>query len=149
MAARDRAAQAGAAARAARSNPYIKAVLEDEQLRENARRALESTRAAYGRLQNGKGPAKLMDDKKLQRDVKAAASSLREATEALRSAPQRRKPRRRLGRVLLAGIVGAGLALVVSEGLRNKVLDALLGAEEEFEYTSTTTPAPPPATVPA
>ena len=27
----------------------------------------------------------------------------------------------------------------LSEGLRNKVLDALFGAEEEFEYTSSTT----------
>ena len=33
----------------------------------------------------------------------------------------------------------AGLALGLSEGLRNKVLDALFGAEEEFEYTSSTT----------
>jgi hypothetical protein len=35
-------------------------------------------------------------------------------------------------------IVGAGVALALSEGLRKKVLDALFGAEEEFEYTSTT-----------
>src|SRR3712207_8610769 len=35
--------------------------------------------------------------------------------------------------------VGAGAALALSEGLRKKVLDALFGAEEEFEYTSTTT----------
>jgi hypothetical protein len=39
-------------------------------------------------------------------------------------------------------LVGAGLALALSEGLRKKVLDGLFGAEEEFEYTSTTTPAP-------
>jgi hypothetical protein len=40
-------------------------------------------------------------------------------------------------------VVGAGLALAVSEDLRKKVLDALFGAEEEFEYTSTTAPATP------
>jgi hypothetical protein len=34
-----------------------------------------------------------------------------------------------------------GLALALSEDLRKKVLDALFGAEEEFEYTSTTTPS--------
>jgi hypothetical protein len=39
-------------------------------------------------------------------------------------------------------VVGAGLALALSEGLRKKVLDAMFGAEEEFEYTSTTTPSP-------
>ena len=31
------------------------------------------------------------------------------------------------------------MALAVSENLRKKVLDALFGAEEEFEYSSTTT----------
>ena len=46
-----------------------------------------------------------------------------------------------LGRKLLILAVGAGLALALSEGLRKKVLDALFGAEEEFEYTSTTTPS--------
>ena len=33
----------------------------------------------------------------------------------------------------------------MSEGLRKKVLDALFGAEEEFEYTSTTSSASSPA----
>ena len=36
------------------------------------------------------------------------------------------------------------MALALSEGLRKKVLDALFGAEEEFEYTSTTS-SPTPA----
>ena len=40
--------------------------------------------------------------------------------------------------VLLIAIVGAVIALAVSEGARKAVLDALFGAEEEFEYTSTT-----------
>ena len=35
--------------------------------------------------------------------------------------------------------MGAAAALALSEDLRNKVLDALFGAEEEFEYTSSTT----------
>jgi hypothetical protein len=38
--------------------------------------------------------------------------------------------------------VGGIVALVASEGLRKKVLDALFGAEEEFEYTASTTPEP-------
>src|SRR3712207_6960774 len=42
---------------------------------------------------------------------------------------------------LFRSTVAGGLALALSEGLRKKVLDALFGAEEEFEYTSTTTPA--------
>jgi hypothetical protein len=37
--------------------------------------------------------------------------------------------------------VGVGLAFALSEGLRKKALDTLFGAEEEFEYTSPTTPS--------
>ena len=43
-------------------------------------------------------------------------------------------------------VVGAVIALAVSESLRSKVLDTLFGAEEEFQYTPPVgTPAPPPA----
>jgi hypothetical protein len=37
-------------------------------------------------------------------------------------------------------LIGAGLAIALNEGLRSKVLDMLFGSEEEFEYTSTTSP---------
>jgi hypothetical protein len=39
------------------------------------------------------------------------------------------------GRKLMLLLIGAGLALAVSEKLRSKVLDTLFGAEEEFQYT--------------
>ena len=39
--------------------------------------------------------------------------------------------------------------MAASEGLRNKVLDALFGAEEEFDYSSNTSPAAPPDPPPA
>ena len=35
------------------------------------------------------------------------------------------------------------LALAVSESLRTKVLDMLFGAEEEFDYSTTTAPETP------
>jgi adenylosuccinate synthase len=137
-----KAAKAGAGAvaagKAARSNPYVQRLVEDDELRENLRTAYESARKAYERMSNGKGPAKaLLDDKKTKKELKEAATSLRDAAETLRGAKAKKKKRRR-GRVLLL-IVGAGAALALSEGLRKKVLDALFGAEEEFEYTSTTT----------
>ena len=136
-----KAAKAGAgaigAAQAARSNPYVQRVVEDEELRDNLRTAFDSAKNAYERMSNGKGPAKaILDDKKTQKELREAASSLKSAADSLRSKPKKRKRKRKL---LLVGIVGAGLALGLSEGLRNKVLDALFGAEEEFEYTSSTT----------
>jgi adenylosuccinate synthase len=141
MAAKKKAAKAGAGAYAAgkavRSNPYVQRFIEDEELRENLRSAFVSARKAYGRV-NGKGPAKALDDKKVQRELKDAASSLKDAADSLRGSKKRKRGK---GRILLVGIVGAGLALALSEGLRKKALDALFGAEEEFEYTASTTPA--------
>jgi adenylosuccinate synthase len=142
MAAKKKAAKAGAGAVAAgnavRSNEYVQRLVEDEDLRDNLRTAFDSARKAYARI-NGKGPMKaLTEDKKTQKELKEAASSLRDAAEALRGGKKKRK--RRFGKLLLVGIVGGGLALALSEDLRKKALDALFGAEEEFEYTSSTTP---------
>jgi len=144
MPAKKRAAKAGAGAVAAgqavRSNPYVQRLIEDDDLRDNLRTAFESARKAYTRMSNGKGPVRgLTEDKKVQKELREAATSLRDAADSLRGS--KRKKRRR-GRVLLIGLVGAGLALALSEGLRKKVLDALFGAEEEFEYTASTTPEP-------
>ena len=142
--AKSKAAKAGAAAAAARNNPYLQRLVEDDDLRENIRTAYESARTAYTRLNNGKRPSKVvMDDKKFQKNVKQAANALRDAGDALREGPKRR--RGGLGRKLLFLLVAGGVALALSEGLRKTVLDTLFGKEEEFEYTSTTTPTPEPA----
>lgn len=134
-------AGAVATANAVRDNAYVQRLVEDDELRDNLRTAYESARKAYARMSNGKGPAKaIMDDKKTQKELKEAANSLREAADSIRGAKQSRK--RRPGRVLLVVLIGAGLALALSESTRKKVLDSLFGAEEEFEYTSSTTPAP-------
>jgi hypothetical protein len=130
----------------AKARPYIERVIEDATLRENIRTAVDSTRSAYGRLTNGKTPTKaLIEDKKLHADLRDATDALREASAALQEGPKKKakKRRPRLGRKLLILAIGAGLALALSESLRNKVLDTLFGAEEEFEYT------PPPAASPA
>ena len=137
-----RSARAGDAAKSVASNPYVRRLLEDEELRENVRVAFEAARNAYARMSNGKGPAKsLMDDKKVQRDLKTAAESLRDATQQLRGR-RTRGGGFGLGKALLIGIIGAALVLIFSEDARKMVLDKLFGAEEEFEYTSTTTPEP-------
>src|SRR3954447_15781890 len=132
--------KAGKAAQSARSNPYVQRLVEDEDLRQNIVEGFESARDAYARLNNGKSPAKqVFEDKKLQKHIQKTAGNVRDASVALYEAPKaRRGGGGGLGRVLLLGIVGGAVALALSEVLRKKVLDALFGAEEEFEYTSTT-----------
>jgi hypothetical protein len=144
MAAKSKAAKAGSAALAVKSSPYVQRLVQDEDLRDNLKTAFDSARVAFDRLQNGKTPAKvILDDKKFQKELHNASEALRDATQALREGPKKRKKRR--GRkLLLLIVVTAGVALAVSESLRNKVLDLLFGAEEEFDYTSTTAPASPP-----
>src|SRR6476469_2882138 len=140
--AKNKAASAASAVAAAKDNPYVQRIVADDELRDNVRVALESAKSAYERLSNGKAPTKaIMDDKKLHKDLKAAAEALRDAGNALREAPKKKKRRGGFGRKLMILFVGAGIALAVSGDLRSKVLDALFGKEEEFDYTSTTSPA--------
>src|SRR3954467_2305480 len=141
--AKKKAAAAAGAVSAAKDNPYVQRIVTDDDLRDNVRVAFESAKSAYERLTNGKAPSKaIMDDKKLHKDLKAAAEALRDAGSALREAPKKQKKRRGgFGRKLLILVVGAGVALAASSDLRSKVLDALFGKEEEFDYTSTTSPS--------
>jgi hypothetical protein len=147
MAAKDRIGQAGEAMRAAQRNRYLQRLLEDDELRGTLLTAYGAARNAYGRMTNGKPAAQaLFEDRKLQRELKEAANALREASSALRSPPPRRRRSGGIGRSLLLVIVGAALAIALSEGLRSKVLDLLFGAEEEFDYSSTTAPSEPAPT---
>jgi len=121
----------------ARENPYVQRLVEDDDLRDSLRDAFEAAKDAYGRATgNGKGAVKAVtSDKKVQKDLRDAAESLKEASERLRKPPKKKSG---FGRLLLIAVIGAVIALAVSEGARKAVLDALFGAEEEFEYTSTT-----------
>jgi hypothetical protein len=134
------AQKAGRAAAGARTNPYVHRFVEDPELRENVRQAFDHAKQAYRRMSNGKAPAKaLMEDKKLQRELREASSSFREAADQLRGKRKKRRGRKR--RLLALLIVAGGLAMILSEDFRKSVLDKLFGSEEEFEYTSTTSPA--------
>jgi hypothetical protein len=132
-----KAARAGDIYETARENPYVQRLVEDEELRESLKDAFEAAKNAYGRATgNGKGTVKAVtSDKRVQKEMRKAAESMQEASERLRSKPKRKGG---LGRLLLIALVGGIVALAVSEGARKAVLDALFGAEEEFEYTSTT-----------
>jgi hypothetical protein len=147
MAAKDKFGK-GEAAWASQS-PYIKRLIEDEDLRSSLLSAYSAARSAYGRMSNGKPAAQaLFEDRKLQQELSDAANALRAATSSLREPPKPAKRKGGIGRSLLLLTVGSALALAFSEGLRSKLLDLLFGSEEEFDYSSTTTPeTPAPAAV--
>jgi hypothetical protein len=132
----------------ATANPYIQRLIEDADLRDSVRTALDATRSAYARLTNGKPPAKLLlDDKRLHSDLRTAVDAIRDATMALSDAPKKARRRRlTLGRTVAIVGVGSGVAIAGSEKLRSKVLDALFGAEEEFEYSPVSSASTPPVT---
>src|SRR3954453_22667166 len=135
--------KARAAAEDVWGHPYVQRFVQDEDLRENVRLALDNARSAYTRLNNGKSASKVvMDDKKFQKDVKKSADAFKEAGTALRDGPKRKRGGG-LGKLILLALIGGGLAIALSEDVRNKVLDLLFGKEEEFDYTSTTAPPSP------
>ena len=135
--ARTAAKKAGKAATEARTNPYVQRLIEDPDLRENVREAFDSARRAYKRMSNGKPPTKaLVEDKKLQKELKHTAETLKEASAQMRG--KRRKRSHRGRRLFMLLIVGGIVAIIASEGARKTVLDKLFGKEEEFEYSSTT-----------
>ncbi len=121
------------------SNEYVRRLIEDEELRDSIREAYDASQKAYGRIQKQKHPAKaVLDDKKTQKELREAAESLREASDRLRG--KKEKSGSVLGKLIVIAIVSAVAALILSEDIRKAVLDRLFGAEEEFEYTSTSAP---------
>ena len=141
MAKSTKAKRARNAVGSAADNPYLRRLMEDEELRDSVRDAFEAARDAYDRLSsNGSVVDTAIDDKKLHKDLKTTAENLREASNRLRG----KQKEHHYGRLLLIALIGATLALILSEDIRKALLDKLFGAEEEFEYTSTTTPAPAP-----
>ena len=144
MAAKEKIGKASDAARAAQRNRYLQRLIADQELRANLLAAYGAARGAYGRMSNGKPATQaLFEDRKLQRELKEAASALRDASSALREPPKRRRRRGGLRRTLLLLFVAGVLALALSDELRSKILDLLFGSEEEFDYSSAAPTAEP------
>lgn len=150
------------AVEAVKDNPYVQRVASDDELRDNVRVAFESARDAYervGKAKKGKVAKTISGDKQFHQSLQEAAVALREVGGALKEPPsvqkgkalaKKNKKKGGFGRKLLLVAIGSGLALALSADLRNKVLDLLFGAEDEFEYTSSTAPSSPaPSGAPA
>jgi hypothetical protein len=135
-----------------KDNPYLHRVIEDDALRDNVYNVIESSKGAYERLASNGAPHKtVLEDNKLHGHVESAAASIRDIALALNDVDTKHnlpfKKKKKHGRkLLLVVVIGTIAALALSEGLRNKLLDALFGKEEEFQYTP---PAPAPTEPPA
>ena len=126
------------AAAGAQNNPYVRRMIEDDELRDNAIAGLRSARKAYERGSQKNWSKSLASDRKMKRDLKAAIEGMRDTRESLIK-PKKRK--HRLRRLILIAAVAGIAALALSPDARSKLLDGLFGGEEEFNYTSTTTSA--------
>ena len=121
---------------ASRAAPYLQGLVENEYVQENLSEAFSSLRAAYGRV-SGRRAVDAADDKKLRRQVREAAGSLREAAVALKTG--RKKPKKKRGRMLLLVAGGAVATLALNEGLRQRALAAAIQ-----DANATTDDAGPP-----
>ena len=138
------AANASESAQQLKDNEYLRRIAEDPKVRENARVAYESARDAFDRISAADNPAAaILDDDKVRRSIKKASDAALEARDRVIAPPRKSH----IVRNLLILSAGAALAVVVSVGLRDKILDLVFGAEEEFDYVPTT--APPAATATA
>jgi hypothetical protein len=144
------------AAESARKNPYVQKLIEDDQLRDNAIAALTSARKAFDRASKKGWDKELAKDKKLRHEVEEALSSIKDTRAGLIDAPKKAKkqkpkqkqqqpkhaakPRKRhsLRKLIFIAMIGGVIAIAVNEDVRKQVLDTLFGAEEEFQYSSTT-----------
>jgi hypothetical protein len=137
---------------AATKTTQLKKIIDDAELREHAISALHSVQQA---VEDAKGTEQKIS-KRAQKKLKKAEAKLQnkgtvvkeqvaEKVETAKPAvapkdeAKPKKKRHPVRKLIVIGTIGAVVALVVSEDARKAVLDALFGAEEEFEYTSSTT----------
>jgi hypothetical protein len=83
-----------------------------------------------------------MGRKRKKEEAKAAQAS---RNGAAAEAPAEESSGGGLGRLVFLLLIAGVLALVLSKDLRSKALDMLFGAEEEFDYSSTTMPVSEPS----
>ncbi len=124
------------------ANPFVQRLIEDPELRGHLNDAIGASKRVFSRLSSSKSAAQaLVEDRKLQSELHDALASLHKVTSALAepAAVVKEKRRRRRGRKLFVlAVGGTAVSFAASPWLRNKALDKLFGAEEEFQYS------PPP-----
>jgi len=122
------------------ANKLVQQLAHDEALQAQAAKAMKSLVQAAEDVKQTQKQIKSHKkaEKKLskveKKDAKKSAAVVGEVVDAAKASPK--KKRHPLRTLLVVGTIGAVVAMVVSEDARKVVLDALFGAEEEFQYTS-------------
>jgi response regulator RpfG family c-di-GMP phosphodiesterase len=121
--------------------PYVERALNDDELRENVKKAYASGRSVYDQLAKkrsvSKAATRLATDQKMQNELRKAVEELREATERMkRGQPKKESHGGRNFLLLLTGaVVGALFNPVTGPALR-RLLGKKLGGGSGFDYKS-------------
>ena len=106
--------------------PYARQLLDDEEVHEAARRALDASREPYQRAR-GKNARQAVSDKKLRRRLHAALAASAELWAAM-TAPQPRRKRRFGRKLTIVTVLGAGVFLAVNVDARAAVVNFVKNA---------------------
>jgi hypothetical protein len=106
--------------------PHARQILDDEEVHQAARRALDASRESYERAR-GKNPRRAVSDGNLRRRLHAALGATAELWAALTAPPPRRK--RRIWRKLtIVTALAAGVFLAANVDARTAVVNLVKNA---------------------
>src|SRR5947209_10963590 len=111
--------------KAKRTLPYVQRLLEDEYVQDQLREAAIGLRKTYGRAARKRTQAP--DDKKLYESLRRAATSIRNATVALRRPEP--PPKRRVRKLLIIVAAAGAAAMLTRLGRNGGDSDTSRGAE--------------------
>ena len=138
-------------AQQAASHPFVRRMIDDPEFRNTLHEAVGAAKLILGKVHTTKSGARsLIEDSKVQRELAETLQKLHTATHQLAEETAvltKAKRRHRVRRTVILVTAGTAVSFAACPWLRNKALDRMFGAEEEFQYTPpATTPAPGPTT---
>ena len=118
------------------ARPYIERAFKDEKVREDVKSAIATARDIYDQLLGGRAfgaaAAKVVTDKDIQQQLRAAIEDLRDAADRVQD---KKSHGARNTTLLLTGItLGVLFNPVTGPGARRWLQSKVFGEGEEFEY---------------